>query len=86
MNEDQQKKLIELLTEARRLGNQTVKDAGEVARWHKATDALLTDLGVNQPEEHWDAPQRVEARKLIQQMLRRELRRVSAFNKCSAES
>lgn len=58
------------LAEARRLGNQTVRDSREVVASHKAMDDLLAGCEHDDPKERYDDPERVANRKWMREMFR----------------
>ncbi len=62
---------VALLIRARELNNQTVRDAHEVARWHRYVDAFLFDKPGDSPSERYDAPARVEHRKFLDRVFGR---------------
>ena len=63
---------VELLREARRLANQTVKDHKEVQRWRRAVDEFLATMPNDDPTESYDTPDRVAQRAYVERMFRRD--------------
>lgn len=67
---DQVDQLRAALAEARRLGNQTIRDSYEVAANHRVIDALLDGTARDDRSERYDAPDRVANRKWMDEMFR----------------
>lgn len=63
--EERVTELERLLIEARKFENQTVRDAGAQAKWHRAVDQLLPD-----PEESYDHPKRIAHRRMVSRIYR----------------
>lgn len=68
MTSDRASALAACLREARRLHNQTVRDAAEVDAWHKEADRLLASSPFDDPAERWDDPARVEHREFVDRL------------------
>lgn len=64
--------LLKCIREYRRLSNKTVNDISEADACHKQADALLAlEPELDNPNEKWDAPFRVEHREFIDNIFRR---------------
>ena len=64
-------RLLAALRQYRRLGNQTISDAHEVAACHREADELLRlEPEKDNPVERYDAPHRVEHRRFVNRMFR----------------
>lgn len=64
--------LAECLAEFRRLGNMTVVDSRERAKCHRMADQLLTLFPkLDNPDERYNAPHRVEHRQFVSRMFER---------------
>lgn len=72
---------IELLRKARQLNNQTVRDFDEVAIWQRKVDDMLARYPGDDPSERYDAPDRVEHRKFIDQLFWPKKRRRPQWEK-----
>ena len=62
--------LLHLLAHARRLHNQTCRDADEVAVWHMAVDRALDGTPFDDRAERFDEPGRVEHRRFVASLFR----------------
>ena len=62
--------LLRLLAQARRLDNQTCRNADEVAVWHIAVDRVLEGTPFDDRDERFDAPALVRHRELVDSLFR----------------
>ncbi len=60
---------VQLLGDARRLNNQTVRDAREVEQWHRAVDKFF-EPDDPCPEDRWDTPDRIRHRQFVEDVRR----------------
>lgn len=63
-------RLLRLLAQARRLNNQTCRDADEVNAWHIAVDRVLAGTPFDDRAERFDAPALVRHRELVESLSR----------------
>lgn len=65
--------LVDLLKQARRLNNQTVRNTHELDAWHCAVDRALSaeEDGDTELDQRYDAPARVEHRKFVNALFTR---------------
>jgi hypothetical protein len=59
------------LIEARRLSNLTCKTEDEFSAWRRKTDRALIGVAGDDPDERYDAPERVEHRSFVERVFRR---------------
>lgn len=59
---------IELLRQARKFDNQTVRDSREIAIWRRKIDDMLARYPGDDPSERYDTPERVEHRKFVNRL------------------